>query len=407
MFTPFRLKQTIGEAYSMDLEDSLNTKKALARLGHLEEPEDGFDEYPDRPMIEAVRSFQRANDLVEDGVMKPDGPTIARLNESLVARQERVPPPPGVIVINPDTDRERAPAASPASLLAYEPGDPYRRHLDSLPVRPGTPPTRPQSKKDPKGVQVALAPAVVALAPVLGAAARLVLGQAARKVVGAGSAVAAGAAGAAALKGDQKPAGNARSDILPPMPPLPGFEPAPEELRKPQRTEFPAETIILPDLVQPVPETTKPTIFIFPMPDEDLRNAGLIVEDRRGNFATKAEIERIQAWIETNHPDWDHKGGGVNRLKGGLLSEHWIPSVAKSFGGDGRPGGTYVDLSFQTPSGKWVHVQTVDVDPKTGKVTQAELDAADRIRRSGKNIDVILIPKGVQIEKYNKRFKGN
>lgn len=37
-------------------------------------------------MIDAVKSFQRANDLVEDGVMKPDGPTLALLNETIAAQ---------------------------------------------------------------------------------------------------------------------------------------------------------------------------------------------------------------------------------------------------------------------------------------------------------------------------------
>ncbi|MAN80670.1 MAG: hypothetical protein CMM77_02905 [Rhodospirillaceae bacterium] len=86
MRTPIRLNKTIGEAYAMDLADTLITKQALARLGHLEPPEDGFDEYPDRPMIEAVKSFQHAEGLAEDGVMKPDGPTLARLNKSLSSR---------------------------------------------------------------------------------------------------------------------------------------------------------------------------------------------------------------------------------------------------------------------------------------------------------------------------------
>ncbi|HSG71881.1 MAG TPA: hypothetical protein VLA12_15805, partial [Planctomycetaceae bacterium] len=73
----------------------------------------------------------------------------------------------------------------------------------------------------------------------------------------------------------------------------------------------------------------------------------------------------------------------------------------------GRKGGTFVDLSFQTPTGKTVHIQTVDIDPKTGKPTQAELDAADRIRKSGKKVDVILIPKGAQLDTYFKRSKSN
>ena len=126
----------------------------------------------------------------------------------------------------------------------------------------------------------------------------------------------------------------------------------------------------------------------------------MILENRRGNAATQAEIERIQAHIERLHPDWTHIGGGQDReKKGRLKGEFHIPSVAKRFGGDGRLGGTFVDLSFETASGKKVHIQTADVDRKTGKVTQKELDAADRIRRSERDVDVILIQKGAQLDK--------
>ncbi len=54
MPAPFRLKNPIGEAYNMSAEDTLNTKKALTSLGHMKMPDDGLDEYPDLPMIDAV-----------------------------------------------------------------------------------------------------------------------------------------------------------------------------------------------------------------------------------------------------------------------------------------------------------------------------------------------------------------
>lgn len=381
MIRPFRLKRTIGETYNMNLEDALNTKHALAQLGHLEPPEAGLDEFPDRPMIEAVKSFQRDQGLAEDGIMKPDGPTLERLNESLTQAQ-------------PSASRRQT------SSLPIEPSNPLDRHLTSLPARPGAAPQNPIKKEDlPEGTQVAVAHAIPFL---LGLAGRSIVGQAAR---GAAGAAAAGAAGVLMNKAIQEPArdtSKARMDIAPPMPPQPGYEPP--DMPLPDRTESPHEPVELPDLSGPIPETTKPTIFILPAPDEGLQKFGTILEDRRGNFETKAEIERIQSWIEKHHADWVHKGGGVDRSKGNLKKEFWIPSVAKVFKGDGRKGGTFVDLSFETPSGKQIHIQTVDIDPKTGKVAQKELDAADRIRRSGKNIDVILIPKGSQMDKFFNRF---
>lgn len=97
MFNPFQLKKPIGEAFNMDLDDSLNTKKALVDLGHMEVPQHGLTEFPDRPMIDGVKSFQRDQNLQVDGVMKPDGPTIKRLNDTLVAKRKDQRPPGSIV----------------------------------------------------------------------------------------------------------------------------------------------------------------------------------------------------------------------------------------------------------------------------------------------------------------------
>ncbi len=67
MFNPFRLKKPIGEAFNMDLDDALNTKKALAGLGHMKVPDHGITEFPDRTMIDGIKEFQRREDLVKTG----------------------------------------------------------------------------------------------------------------------------------------------------------------------------------------------------------------------------------------------------------------------------------------------------------------------------------------------------
>jgi len=87
MHKPFRLKRPIGPDSNMDLDDVLNTKKALNDLGFMSLPKYGLNTYPDQPMIDGVRSFQRRHSLREDGVMKPDGPTLGRLNQTLAERQ--------------------------------------------------------------------------------------------------------------------------------------------------------------------------------------------------------------------------------------------------------------------------------------------------------------------------------
>jgi hypothetical protein len=83
VYSPYKLKRTIGNSYNMDLDDSLNTKKALADLGHMKVPDFGLTTYPDQAMIDGVKSFQKGEGLKVDGVMKPDGPTINRLHRKL------------------------------------------------------------------------------------------------------------------------------------------------------------------------------------------------------------------------------------------------------------------------------------------------------------------------------------
>ena len=119
MFIPFRLKKPIGESYTVDLEDSINTKRALSQLGKLAVPDDGLDAYPTRPMFDAIKSFQRDQGLAIDGVMKPGGPTHRRLNEILEGREKPFPVPPTDGVVHPlSTATQAAPVThlQPVSL---------------------------------------------------------------------------------------------------------------------------------------------------------------------------------------------------------------------------------------------------------------------------------------------------
>ena len=83
MFKPYSLKSRIGPDSNMDLDDVLKTKKALNGLGYMSLPRHGLTPYPDNKMIDGIRSFQRDGGLRVDGVMKPDGPTLGRLNKIL------------------------------------------------------------------------------------------------------------------------------------------------------------------------------------------------------------------------------------------------------------------------------------------------------------------------------------
>ena len=87
MHRPFRLKRPIGPNSNMNLDDVLNTKRALNDLGFMSLPRYGLSTYPDEKMIDGIKSFQRRHNLRIDGVMKPDGPTLGRLNQTLAERQ--------------------------------------------------------------------------------------------------------------------------------------------------------------------------------------------------------------------------------------------------------------------------------------------------------------------------------
>ncbi len=196
------------------------------------------------------------------------------------------------------------------------------------------------------------------------------------------------------LRERQKP-GADQMQQTPPLPPMPDVEPP----KMPEKTVFPAEPVELPDLSLPIPDPSEPTIFIHTIPPEDLGKIGMIVKNK-GNEETRAELERIRDTILKANPDWEHIGGGRDRDSGEEKTEYWIPSSAKDFEGDGRPGGKFTDLTFETPSGQIFHVQTVDMD-KNGKPTQREQDNADFIfRRTGHS--VILYPKGAQVKRKAK-----
>jgi len=99
----FTLKGSIDPDATMDEDDVLNAKTALQALGHFETPPHGLTRFPDREMIDGVKSFQRANGLRVDGAMTPDGPTRRRINQSLARMQQGEPPRQ-----SDDTDQRRA-----------------------------------------------------------------------------------------------------------------------------------------------------------------------------------------------------------------------------------------------------------------------------------------------------------
>jgi hypothetical protein len=81
-----------------DLTDTLNAKRALLWLGYFEPPAYGLTPYPDKPLFDGIRRFQKAHDLKPDGVMKPGGATERALAADLAERDENAIEKPGTYV---------------------------------------------------------------------------------------------------------------------------------------------------------------------------------------------------------------------------------------------------------------------------------------------------------------------
>jgi|GEM_PF-6439120 len=75
------LASTISSSHNTEPDDVIKTKNALAQTGHYEVPSFGITPYPDSPMIDGMKSFQKDNGLKIDGVMRPGGPTETALGK--------------------------------------------------------------------------------------------------------------------------------------------------------------------------------------------------------------------------------------------------------------------------------------------------------------------------------------
>jgi hypothetical protein len=214
--------------------------------------------------------------------------------------------------------------------------------------------------------------------------------------------VGAGVAGQKAAEETLKNIPNERRDITPPPSPVPPNQPPEPDV--PDRTETPAKApVIEMDLSRPIPDATKPTIFINPTLPEHMKTTGMII-DRNETEATKAQIDRIRDEFINQNPELEHHRGGRDAATGNNKKEYYAPGTGQAFPlpgretGDGRKGSGYTDLTFRSKDKKtfW-HIQTVDID-RDGKPTARELENAERIRRGLHNNPkevhhIILVPK--------------
>ncbi|NVJ90460.1 MAG: hypothetical protein HWE34_02325 [Methylocystaceae bacterium] len=79
----FSVGNTISQSSNTQPDDVLKTKSALAQTGDYKVPDFGITDIPDMGMIDGLKKFQQKNGLKVDGVMKPGGPTEAKIGETM------------------------------------------------------------------------------------------------------------------------------------------------------------------------------------------------------------------------------------------------------------------------------------------------------------------------------------
>lgn len=79
----FRLNKSVRSDASVDLNDVIKIKSALIGLGDYESDDKHFSPYPDQKLFNAVKDFQRKNNLRVDGVLNPDGETQEKIKSEL------------------------------------------------------------------------------------------------------------------------------------------------------------------------------------------------------------------------------------------------------------------------------------------------------------------------------------
>ncbi len=104
----FQIGNTISRDANTNPDDVVKTKAALAQTGHYEVPSFGITEVPDTGMIDGLKKFQNDNGLKVDGVMKPDGPTATKIDETLTKQPSVINDP-----LKPKVNKPQPPKIDP------------------------------------------------------------------------------------------------------------------------------------------------------------------------------------------------------------------------------------------------------------------------------------------------------
>ena len=87
MLNFFDLRRSLDGRSESDPDDVLNVKQGLAELGFYRSPARGLDGRPEEALFDGVRAFQGRHGLTVDGMMRPGGETVRKLNDELTSRQ--------------------------------------------------------------------------------------------------------------------------------------------------------------------------------------------------------------------------------------------------------------------------------------------------------------------------------
>jgi hypothetical protein len=74
-FDPLILAAPLSTTSASDPDDVLTAKRAFNRLGYYGVPSYGLTPYPDQPLFDGIRAYQKDSDLTVDGLMMPGGET--------------------------------------------------------------------------------------------------------------------------------------------------------------------------------------------------------------------------------------------------------------------------------------------------------------------------------------------
>jgi len=406
MLNPFQIKKPVGMSYALDETDVLKTKSALSSLGHYEAPETGMTPWPDTPMFEGLKSFQKDQGLKVDGFMKPGGPTEKALRNSTQPlgimpgewdwQEEIMRPkkrPRSVFDENPAAIPNFTVPIQPISLPLSLKGNVNQEHVPASTTK--TPQGTPSPQRTPHSseTQVAMGPAAAALPWLLRTGTAVITSEFLRRQI----------------EDLMQKNDSALPPLLPtePEPPTPPSE-RPSTDVKPNREEFPATPPRTPEKRENPAARPEPTIEIYPGADDFAKRMGAIVEQRRERMETAEQIDQLREKVLKENEGWKHVFGGRDKTSRQEKREYYAPGPGKAFPrpgrktGDGRILSGRLDLTIVSPDGKhFKHYQTVDVD-RNGNPTQRELDNAERIRRNLQNKDgyahdIFLVPKTWQM----------